>query len=434
MRFFYNVLFLAGFAVSAPFYFVKMWRRGDWRAGFRQRFAEYDAKLKQAITNRHVVWIHAVSVGEVNIATQLIKAMETRAPNLSVVVSTTTSTGMGELKKKLPTHIQKIYYPIDRRAYVSRALRVISPEAIILVEAEIWPNFLWKAHDRRIPVFLVNARLSDKSYRGYKRSSFLFRKIFRNIDGVGAQNDADARRLISLGCRPDAVHVVGNLKFDAAVLGERPPVSIDRLLQQIGVANDTLILLGGSTHDGEEAFLMDAYLRLKKQFPNLFLVLVPRHHERGRAVGAELEARKIPHIYRTEISASVRPAPGEIQALVVNTTGELNLFYQEAHVVFVGKSLFGQGGQNPIEPAALGKAVVLGPNMQNFTSIVSAFTAANAVRQEPDAPSVERAIADLLANPSERAALGARAKQVVEQNRGSIDRTLDMILEKIVLD
>jgi 3-deoxy-D-manno-octulosonic-acid transferase len=434
MRLLYNVLFLAGFIVSAPFYFLKMKRRGGWRAGFGQRFARYDSRLKQALTNRHTLWVHAVSVGEVNIATQLIKGLESRAPNLTVVVSTTTSTGMGELRKKLPAHVPKFYYPIDRAKYVSRALRVINPEAIVLVEAEIWPNFLWKASDRRIPTFLVNARLSERSYRGYRRAAFLFRKIFRNFTGVGAQNEADAQRLIALGCRPEVVRIVGNLKFDAAQIAEKNAIRVDDLYRQIGVGDDALILIGGSTHDGEEAYLADVFLRLREKFPKLFLTVVPRHMERSREVGAEFEKRKIRFVYRNEISSTDHYQPGEIQALIVNTTGELRHFYQNATVVFVGKTLTAEGGQNPIEPGALGKAMVFGPNMQNFEAIAAAFVTARGARQEPDAPSVERAIAELLAAPAQRAELGQNALKVVSENRGSIERTLDMILENITLD
>ena len=148
------------------------------------------------------LWMHAVSVGEVNVCTQLIRALEPRLPNLKIVVSTTTTTGMGELQKKLPTHISKIYYPIDRRSYVSRALSTVRPEAIVLVEAEIWPNFIWRARDMGMPVFLVNARLSERSYRGYRRFGFLFRPLFAAFTGVGAQNEADAAELRELGCRP----------------------------------------------------------------------------------------------------------------------------------------------------------------------------------------------------------------------------------------
>jgi 3-deoxy-D-manno-octulosonic-acid transferase len=434
MRLIYNVLFLIGFVVSAPFYFLKMKRRGGWRAGFGQRFARYDSRLKTALTNRHTLWVHAVSVGEVNIATQLIKALETRAPTLTVVVSTTTSTGMGELRKKLPAHVPKFYYPIDRRKYVSRALRVINPEAIVLVEAEIWPNFLWKAHDRRIPTFLVNARLSEKSFRGYRRAAFLFRPIFSNFAGVGAQNEADAERLIQLGCRKEVVRIVGNLKFDAAQLPEKSPIRVDQLYKQIGVSEDAMILVAGSTHEGEEAFLADVFLRLKERFPKLFLTLVPRHFERSRQVGTELEKRKIPFVYRNEISSSTAFQPGEIRALIVNTTGELRHFYENATLVFVGKTLLAEGGQNPIEPGAVAKPMVFGPNMQNFQAIAAAFVNGRAARQEADAAGVERAIAELLASPQQREELGRNALKVVSENQGSIERTIDMILEKVHLD
>src|SRR5260221_228697 len=173
-----------------------MWRRGGWLHGFGQRFGRFSSKVKQAVTNRHVLWIHAVSVGEVNICTQLIQALEPRLPNLKIVVSTTTSTGMGELNRKLPSHIQKIYYPIDRREYVQREIAIILPEAMVLVEAEIWPNLLWRANELRTPTFLVNARLSDRSYRGYKRFGPLFRPLFRSLTGVGCQNETDERRLV----------------------------------------------------------------------------------------------------------------------------------------------------------------------------------------------------------------------------------------------
>src|SRR5450432_731144 len=211
-----------------------MRRRGGWRAGFTQRFATYDSSLKQALTNRHVVWLHAVSVGEVNLCTQLIRALEPRVPNLKIVVSTTTTTGMAELRRRLPTHVSKIYYPVDRSKFVNRALATINPKAIVLVEAEIWPNFLWRAQRLGIPVFLANARLSDRSYPRYKKYSFLFRPLFASFAGVGAQNEEDAARLREVGCRPEAVRVVGNLKFDAAKVDERRTLDVPAMLRQLG--------------------------------------------------------------------------------------------------------------------------------------------------------------------------------------------------------
>jgi 3-deoxy-D-manno-octulosonic-acid transferase len=427
----YNILFTFFFLLSAPFYFFKMWRRGGWKAGFAQRFSYYDSRFKAGLTNRHVLWIHAVSVGEVNIATQLIRQLETRAPNLKVVVSTTTSTGMGELRKKLPTHVLKVYYPIDRPRYVNRALRIINPEAIVLVEAEIWPNFLWRAAERKIPVFLVNARLSKKSFSRYKAARFLFGRIFASFAGVGVQNEDDAARLKQLGCRPQAVRVVGNLKFDAAKIHERPQIDVPRLLRQLGVPEDAIILIGGSTHAGEEQILAQQFQALKKEFPKLFLIVVPRHFERGRDAGEDIAREGVRVVYRMEISSETQFKPGEIECLLVNTTGELKYFYEYASIIFVGKSLTSEGGQNPIEPGSLGKPIIFGPNMQNFEAIATAFVKGNAAIQVRDKEDMLGALKSLLADESKRSELGRNALAVVRQNQGSIDRTIDMILEKL---
>lgn len=431
MRSLYNVLFAVFFVLSAPYYFLKMWRRGNWRQGFRQRFGCYGTKLKQAVTNRHVLWLHAVSVGEVNVCTQLIHALEPRVPNLKIVVSTTTSTGLGELQKKLPSHIEKIYYPIDRRKYVQRALKALHPKAVVLVEAEIWPNFLWKLHDRGIPCFLVNARLSERSYRGYRRFAPIFKPIFASFTGVGVQNERDAARLLELGCGPESIHVVGNLKFDAVKLAERPALDLNVFLNQLGVGPHARVLLGGSTHAGEESLLAEVFLRLRKDFPDLFLVVVPRHFERGKEVGKELASRGLKFVYRTEVGADTRFQPGAVDCLLVNTTGELRYFYQCASVIFVGKSLTAEGGQNPIEPGALGKAMVFGPNMQNFEAIASEFVRESAAVQVRDAAELEAAFRDLLASDERRQELGRNSLRVVQRNQGAIERTVEMIVRHL---
>lgn len=431
MRFWYNILFTIFFVGSAPYYLWRMSRRGNWQAGFQERFGKFSSRFKAALTNRHTLWIHAVSVGEVNIATQLIRALETRLPNLKLVVSTTTSTGMAELRKKLPSHIEKIYYPIDRRKFVSRALRVVSPEAIVLVEAEIWPNFLWTARSRGIPVFLVNARLSDRSFRGYRRFRFLFGGIFRSLTGVGVQNENDRQRLIALGARKEAVRVVGNLKFDGALLAERPTLDVPSLLRKLGIKEEDPIIVAGSTHAGEEAILARVFRKLRKDFPRLFLIVVPRHFERGKEAGTDIAAAGVKLAYRTEISADTAVGRGEVECLLVNTTGELRDFYRPATAIFVGKSLAGEGGQNPIEPAALGKPIVFGPNMQNFASITEAFLRADAAIQVRDEAELEQVFRGLLRDQARRAEIGRKALQVVKENKGSIDRTVDMIVEHL---
>ena len=405
-----------------------MRRRGNWQQGFGQRFAIYDASIMQALTNRHVIWLHAVSVGEVNLCTQLIRALEPRVPNLKIVVSCTTTTGMAELRRRLPTYVTKVYYPVDRRKYVQRALAVIKPLAIVLVEAEIWPNFLWRARNIKVPVFLANARLSDRSYPRYLKFGWLFRDLFASFTGVGCQNETDAARLRKVGCRPEAVQVVGNLKFDAASLTEQHQFDVRALLRQIGMADDASVLVAGSTHDGEELLLADIAKRLRIIFPNLFLILVPRHFERCKDLGQRLQARGVKFIYRNQIFSDTQLKPGAVDCLLVNTTGELKFFYEPATVVFVGKSLTAIGGQNPIEPGAQGKTIVFGPNMQNFADITRNFLAKDAAIQVNDAKELERVLNELLANPARRNELGRHAREVVADNLGAIERTVEMIL------
>lgn len=431
MRIAYNILFTIFFWLSAPFYFLKMWRRGNWREGFEQRFGRYSNRVKIAITNGHTVWIHAVSVGEVNLCTQLIRALEPKLPNARLIVSTTTSTGMAELQKRLPSHIVKVYYPVDFRKVVVRALSTLHPQAIILVEAEIWPNFLWRAHERGTPIFLVNARLSDRSYRGYKRFGFLFRPLFGLFRVIGVQNENDAARLRELGCRPEAIQVVGNMKYDAARIVERSQLDAAAMLRQVGVNDDSLVLVAGSTHAGEEVLLAEICERLCKKYPTLFLVLVPRHFERGREVGQELEKRKIAFIYRSEVTASTRHDAGEIRCLLVNSTGELRYFYETATVVFVGKSITAEGGQNPLEPGSLGKAMIFGPNMQNFAPIVKSLLAHGGAVQVKDAGELESKLEWLLSDAAARAQIGNRAVLAVRENQGAIGRTVEMICSRL---
>jgi len=424
MRVIYNIAFCLFFWLSAPYYFLKMWRRGGWQSGFGERFARYDDAFKAAFGDKPVLWLHAVSMGEVGVCLQLIGALEKRLPAWQIVVTTTTSTGMGELRKRLPAHIPRAYYPVDFPGNVRRAFDAIRPRAIVLVEAEIWPNFLWGAIDRSVPLFLVNARISERSFKGYRRAGFLFRPIFAKFRGVGCQQNEDARRLVELGFASGAVRVTGNLKFDSAQSPPRAGLDARAFLESLGVAAGAAVFVAGSTHAGEEALLAEMFLRLRARFPDLFFVLAPRHFERTKEVAAELTARGVPFCLRTE------PAPGK-QCLLVNTNGELRFFYEAADVVFVGKSLTAEGGQNPIEPAALGKTVVFGPNMQNFRPIVRAYLAENAVIQVGDASQLEQTLAELLADPARRAALGARARAVTQKNLGATDRSVDFILSAL---
>jgi 3-deoxy-D-manno-octulosonic-acid transferase len=426
MRLVYNILFPVFFLLSAPFYFLKMWRRGNWQTGFAQRFGIYDDSLRTT-SGKPCIWFHAVSVGEVGICAQLLHELAPKSAGYDFIVSTTTSTGMGELQRLMPAEVRKIYYPTDFFFSVRKALNAFRPSAFVLVEAELWPNFLWQAVDRKIPLFLINARLSERSLRGYKRFNFIFRQIFSSFRAVGCQSEADANRLKELGFPAQNIKVVGNLKFDAAKPGGPSKFDATKLLAQIGVPARAKVLVAGSTHAGEEAVLADALVQLRKQFPDLFLVLVPRHFERTKDVVTELKERNVRFVLRSEITAETAAKPSAVDCLLVNTTGELKAFYTVATIVFVGKSLTAHGGQNPIEPAALGKAIITGPNMENFKSIMDAFRNNDAVITANDPTDLVQQCAELLQDDVKRSALGKRALAVVEANSGATARTVELL-------
>lgn len=431
IRWLYNLFFDVGLLMAAPFYFLKLWRRGGWREDFGQRWGRYTGILKQTLTSREIVWLHAVSVGEVNLCLQLVSELQQQLPYHKIVVSTTTSTGMAELKKRLPGNVSRIYYPIDRYSQVQRALTAIHPQLFVLIESELWPNMIWGLQRRGIPYFLVNARISERSFRRYQAARFLFGPIFAGFRGIAVQTTGDAERLKKLGVRPEVIHVTGSLKFDAAIPSGKAPLDARSLLKQVGVAGDAIILIGGSTHAGEEAILARITRRLRKEFPRLFLILVPRHHERGAEVGRTLTETGLSFLFRSLITPTFQSGEGSLDCLLVNTTGELRSFYAVSNLVFIGKSLSAHGGQNPIEPAALGKAVVVGPHMENFQTIVQQFTQSGAIVQVADEAELELEIRGLLSNPDRREELGKKAMAVVQKNQGAIAKAVEMIESEV---
>lgn len=422
MRLLYNILFPFFFLLSAPYYFWKLLRRGNWREGFGQRFGGYGG-LKQKLSGKKVLWLHAVSVGEANLSVQLVEKLRGQLEGWTFVVSTTTTTGMGELARKLPPDVHRIYYPVDWLPFVRRAFRALNPAAIILVEAEIWPNLFWQAKACDVPMHLVNARLSEKSFRGYRRFGFLFRPLFASLKSAGVHNEADAKRLAELGTESKAIAVTGNLKFDGAFEAGADVVDARGLLRKLGVSDDAPVLVAGSTFEGEEILLAELLPQWRKKFPDLFLVLVPRHFERAGAVLEQLKTTKLIVARRTAMES----APENPDVLLVDSTGELKSFFAVATVVFMGKSLMAQGGQNPIEPAAAGRAIVFGPFMQNFRAVVGELLAAKGAVQVADEVELAAKIPVLMGDLAQREALGAAALRVVLANKGASQRTADWL-------
>lgn len=428
---FYSLLFPIAFLLSAPYYFARLRRRGGWKKGFGQRYALYDKGVRQQTAAGRVIWFHAVSVGEVGVFLELFKQLERALGDWKIVVSTTTTTGMAQLAKKAPGHVTKIYFPLDSVGIMRKAFQILRPRMVVLVEAEFWPNFMRQCQKRRVPMFLVNARISERSFKGYRRFGFLFRRFFQAFEGVGAQSEKDRERLLSLGFRSEALQVTGSLKFDGALSGETMDFDIARVFESLGVSGEQPVLLAASTHMGEEALVAKVFLKLKQTYPDLFLVIAPRHFERGAAVGNELSELGLDFVFRSEMGADFRLGSRKVEALLLNTTGELKSFYRRSCITFVGKSLLAKGGQNPIEPAAMANAVLFGPSMNNFKEIVAQFLSERGAIQVGNADELETVIASLLEVPRELEAMGQRARAVVDRNRGAVQRTCEMLTTKL---
>ena len=426
--FFYNILFVFGFLVMLPRFLWRMARRGGYARNFLQRFGRYAPAVRAQLAGGGRVWVHAVSVGEVGVGLRLIAELRRRRPDLRCLLSTTTSTGYAVALKQLDAADVLIYFPLDFPLITRRVLGLIKPCALLLIENELWPNLVRGAVRRGIPVALINGRISPHSFRGYRRLKPLTRRLLAGVNLFCAQGAADARRLIELGAPSERVQVMGSAKYDLVPAGDGGAQQARAVLAAAGFDAARLLLLGGSTWRGEEAVLLDTYRRLRDRFPDLALVLVPRHAERRAEVLREIETRGLQAVVRSRVPSSADAAVVRPDVLLVDTTGELRDFYAVADVIFVGKSLTQHGGQNIIEPAQCGKPVLAGPHLENFDSIVPDFLAAHALVQVRDAAGLTAAIGELLADPAARRALGERAAGVVRDQAGVIRVTAARLL------
>jgi 3-deoxy-D-manno-octulosonic-acid transferase len=407
----YNVAFSTFFLVTGPYFLYRLWRRGKLLPQFEQRFGFYSAKVRARL--RGDLWIHAVSVGEVNIALVLIRRLRELQPNLRVVVSTTTATGFNVAQSQLADDLTTVIYnPLDFLWSVAAAFNAIRPRRLILIESEIWPNYLWCARRRRIPVYLVNARLSLRSEERYRRMRWLVGPLLQEIALIFAQDSVDVARLTQVGFGPETIFNLGSLKYDVAALDSNDEKDISAWWNRAGWTDDAIILLGGSTHPGEEDVLARIYVALRERFPRLRLLLTPRHAERGAAVRDMCESMGLRAVLRSDLAAATVPlANGSTpDAVVVNSTGELRALYKRASLTFVGKSLRGHGGQNFLEAAIAGLPIVVGPNMQNFTVITREFLQQEAIVQVSDEFELASAVRDLLESESARRELGERSR------------------------
>ncbi|NCA82729.1 MAG: 3-deoxy-D-manno-octulosonic acid transferase [Opitutae bacterium] len=416
----YNLVFPVAFAFLLPHFLLRMLRRGGYGRDFAQRFGRYQAGEAALLDARgRPLWIQAVSVGELAVAFSFMEEVRRRDPSARFVLTTNTSTGhMLALKKIQPPDVT-LYFPMDVPWVVPRVLRRIRPSAVVLVENEIWPNLIRYARKQGIPTVMINGRISEHSFRGYRKIRFITRALLPQIQWFCVQSAADRDRLLALGAPEDRVEIAGSAKYD---IGPTPPTAEVRaraVLAKIGVKPGDPVLLGGSTWAGEEDALLDIAQEARKSLPELMLVLVPRHAERREEVRAEIRQRGMSVVQRSQFADGAAPLAPRPDVLLVDTTGELRGFYAAADVVFVGKSLTQVGGQNPIEPARDGKPVVVGPHMENFPVISQDFLDARAWAQAQDADELKRLILKLLGDAEERARLGRAAAELVARKAGA---------------
>ena len=421
IRLIYNLLWPLGLLLFLPSYLAKMFRRGGYQKDFGQRLGLYSAEYRQRLHGTCPTWIHAVSVGEVVIALKLAEQLRTLQPNLKCLLTTTTTTGHALAQRRAPDWMDVLYAPLDFWPVMRRAFRVIVPQRIILIEAEVWPNLVAGATRRKIPIVLANARLSPRSERRFRRFKVFVGPIFRRLDLVCVPTPEDAERWKNLGATPSQIHAVGNIKYDVSnqhILSWKA-----RRFIETGSDASRPILFGGSTHRGEEQILIDVFCALRLEFPNLFLVLAPRHVERANEVEAELRKRDL---------RSIRQSAAESQAqwpdcLLIDTTGELPAWYNLATIVFIGKSLTAHGGQNPVEAISARKPVIFGPHMENFASLANQLIAEGGAVCVQNLQELMEHSRRLLRDPTEREKLANNALRVIQPHREAAARTAELI-------
>lgn len=388
------------------------------RAG--QRFGVGYPRLDECI------WIHAVSVGEVQAALPLARAIARRFPSLPLLITTVTPTGALRVKALFGASVSHCYIPFEMPVAVSRFFAAVNPKLALIMETEIWPNLYRGCGVRDIPLILVSARISPKSIGGYRLLLPLFRETLSHGIIIAAQSQADAERFRALGAKPARTWVTGNIKFDLE-LPENLATDGKRL--RAAVLGERKVWIAASTHDKEEQQVLVAHRALRKQHPDLLLLLVPRHPERFADVRALLEDQGFRFVARTED----RSCDASTEVFLVDTMGELPLFYAASDVAFVGGSLVPSGGHNLLEPAALGLPVISGPYVFNAQEIADMFVELGACRMVNDSADLATAIGELLADPARATDLGNRGREIVQNNRGALENLL-RLLEPLLKD
>ena len=414
----YSLLLALGFVLAIPVYLWKGRATGKYVRTFHERMGRLPNGLNPA--GSRSIWIHAVSVGEVLAARTLVRPLRQRFPSHRMFASTTTLTGNAVARVSLSDADGLFFAPFDWVSPVRRVLEELDPHLLLLVETEIWPNLVHQARRRGTRIAVVNGRISPRSFPRYLRIRPFFKSVLAEVDLFLMQGDVDAARILEMGAPPDRVRVTGNLKFDA--LGEAATPEL--LARIVDAGSRGPLWVAGSTVDGEEQMVLDAFRIVRAQLPTTSLLIAPRHAERFAAVPGIVEAAGFRCLRRTALQAG---GWTNGQVVVLDTLGELAQVYPLATVVFVGGSLVPSGGHNILEAAVAGKAVIVGPHMENFQEIADAFRAEDAMVQVRSPRVLADEVLRLLTDDGRRREVGERARRLVERNRGALRQTLDAL-------
>lgn len=442
MYWLYTVALFGFFLGMAPVFLFQALNRGRYRKGIRERLGGYPQISHQPSTvsrqpseptpsaqhpTPKTLWLHAVSVGEVVAAAPLVPLLKERHPDLHILVTTVTETGHQIARLKIPEADAICYFPLDFPCAVRRALDAVTPKVVLLTETELWPNFLRECHRRRIPVLLINGRISQTSFKRYRLIRSFMGQVLQGVERFCMQSERSAERIIQLGAPPSRVEVVGNLKFDALV----PPLPDEgtaSLRKELGLSEGVPVFVAGSTHRGEEEAVLQAFKRVRAIFPDLLLILVPRHPDRLPEVEALLKAHGIPSVRRTVLkNPRFLPSGPRPSVILVDTVGELARLYALGDVVFVGGSLQPVGGHNILEPAIYGRPILFGPSMEQFAEIAELFLRRGAALQVKDAEELAAQVLEVLQDPGLASRLGQAASLTVSSQRGASLRTVGIV-------
>ncbi|GAB3105315.1 3-deoxy-D-manno-octulosonic acid transferase [Aestuariicella hydrocarbonica] len=422
MRWFYSLVFY----LSLPLVVVRLLWRARSAPAYARRWGERFGFFAARPGNRPAIWLHAVSVGETLAALPLIKQLQLRYPQHDLIVTTTTPTGSERVKAAFGETVFHVYAPYDLPDCLGRFLRRARPQLAVIMETELWPNTIAACHKRQIPVVIANARLSEKSARGYGRFAALATPMLQQVSMVAAQAQADGQRFVNLGVPSDKLSVTGNIKFDltldATVRAQAQ--AIRQRWQGTGQASNSArpILLAASTHQGEDALLLQAFATLLPEHPSLLLVLVPRHPERFERVAAEASRN-----YRLQKHSEGGAVAADTQVVVGDTMGELLALLGASDLVFMGGTWVPNGGHNLIEPAAWAKPVFCGPSLFNFAEVSRLLKEAGGLQVVETPADLALAVAQALSSPERSERMGQAAQQVADANRGALERLLGVI-------